>query len=385
MSETDTTFRMKQAAAGSAKKRFKELMNTKPFTLDVMREIMYTFFFREDVIMSWENLFNQVEVTGEPLLMEDIQQFKSDARAQFAQKLTYEVDPTSRVAMMGAQEEIGDVSWYVIRPDVLVANFKETGTYGCIYGVPRSGKTSFATKLSKIFAGQGMTVLTNIKMQNHPDKVVYVTTLSELIYYMITEDTWVCILDETGSYIEKKRAMAQRNIDFENLARFIGKLGGRLIMATHNYERDIPTKLQDFITETYWKRSKKRVKVDLNKEGGHVKFHQTIGNIPDATDSNGNPIYITEDISGLKFDVDLDKLLSEIPDQRGERQNEFVLEWLKEQEKERDRPSPEKIGGMVAKYAFDNNCSVKKAAQFIANKVGLAASTVRDYYYKERK
>lgn len=374
---------MKQSAAAQAKEQFKLLMHERPFDIEIMREIMYTFFVRDDIIRAWERFFNKVETGEVQILREDKMNFKSDARQQFAEKLTFQVDPVSRVSMMGSKEDRNDTSWHVIRPDALVANFRDNGTYGVIYGVPRSGKTSLATMLMRIIRDEwGITPITNIKL-NDGKGICYVTKVSELIRAMVEEDEWIIVLDETGTYIDRKKPMQRTNIDFENLARFMGKLRGRMIMATHDYERDVPPKLQNFITEKYWKRSKKRVRVDLTKDGGHIKMHQTIGNVPDAVDSNGKPIYMTEDISGLKFDVDISELLDDIPETRGHRQEEYIIEWLNKKEEEANRPSPTDIRDMVKEMVDDKNISVSDACERVADKVGLQVGTVRNYYYKK--
>ena len=190
---------------------------------------------------------------------------------------------------------------------MLLQNFKRGGTYGCIWGLPRTGKTSLAVNFIELFIGDTQFhVLTNITIKEDMEQVHQCSTLSELVRQMATNRDWVCILDETGTFVHKKRALSNENIDFENLGRFIGKLGGRLIMITHDMARDVPPILQSWMSEQYRKLDLTSMVAILNKPGG-LRMNRLISNIPDCSLS-----FITEDITSLNFDVSIKALLSDI-------------------------------------------------------------------------
>jgi hypothetical protein len=131
---------------------------------------------------------------------------------------------------------------------------------------------------------------------------------------MVLHKKWICILDETATYIPKQRAMSETNIDFVNLCRFVGKLGGRLILITHDFDRDIPTILQTFISERYEKIDLDKMQVTLGRQGGYIKMYETIRDIPDAELK-----FITEDITSVDFDISVAKLLQDIQESKTEK------------------------------------------------------------------
>jgi len=322
-----TLFYMKRSAAGSAKRQFDLLMSERPFANETKFEIMRNFFIDSDVVEDWCNLLNKIDshgITNEKQKQIDFE-FKKDATIQYTKKMTYQLDPTSRLLVMGATDEKEESNWVMRFPDCLVSNFKLEGTYGAITGLPRSGKTSLATSFMELMYNTlGLNTITNIKIQNSPKYVTYVTRISDLIKAMIETENWVAILDETAVYIPRKRPLAKRNVDFELLARFIGKLHGRLILITHDFDKDIPPLLQTWISERYHKKGLTNVKVDLAKSGGVIKMHKLIQNVPDTTLE-----FIHRDISGIKFDVSIEELMQYIPEGGGDKQIDMIKKFLK--------------------------------------------------------
>jgi len=402
-SESLKVWYRKEYATQGAKHEFERHMSM-PMTLDNMEYIIRYFFVDQDVMADWletirairiikDNIndgneirkiivpvgHDEIELTAENI--DEVKKnldylFRIDANIQYAKKITYEVDPTSRVLFMsGSQEQEPDLSWYMIRPEIFTYNFQYSGTYGCIYGSPRSGKTDFACKLMEIFGKKKYQIITNIKINNAPNYIHYTTLISDTIRYMFQYDKWVMILDETGKDIPKRRALSDRNINFENLARFIGKLGGRVILITHSFERDVPTLIQDWTTEKYLKKSKKRLWVDLEKDEG-IKMHKLFGDVEPTTLE-----FITEDISGIAFDIDIKALFEKISMGNGKRQKEIALKFI--ENKKKKKCSPEEIADMVKEKA--RRQSVTEACREVAKKVKLSIETVRSYYYNFSK
>ena len=306
--ESETVFKMKRSAAGAVKANFNKFMEKESFSILDIEEVIRLFFIDEDIIRSWYAVINKLRDDGKYILPKKLEnKFREDANTQFAKKCTYELDPTARLLVMGATDMYDEISFFMRFPDCIVSNFKLPGTYGCIEGVPRSGKTSFACTLMPIFHDVfKIDTITNIVINNAPSYIHQVKKLSDLVVKMDELKRWVCILDETGTFVGRKRALSTENVDFENLARFIGKMGGRMIMITHSFQYDIPTLLQTWITERYKKLDKDRVLVRLERDGGFVKMNRILKDVPDS-----DLEYITEDITSLEFDISIKKLLEQ--------------------------------------------------------------------------
>ena len=363
--ESQTVFNMKRSAAGAVKANFNKFMEKEFFSITDVEEVLRLFFIDDDIIRSWYSVINRLRKQHDYKLPESLEyKFREDANSQFAKKCTYELDPTARLLVMGATDMYDDVNYFMRFPDCLISNFKKTGTYGCIEGVPRTGKTSLACSLMEVFNDTlEMEVLTNIAIKDPPSYIHVVKKLSELVQLMDETKRWVCILDETGTFVGRKRALSKENIDFENLARFIGKMDGRLIMITHSFKNDVPTTLQDWITERYKKLDVDRAYIKLMRVGGYIKMNRTISGIPDA-----NLKYITEDITSLEFDISIKKLLEDVQNKVSVKQAlESQLSQKKDSKKEQ-----------IIKLLKKGNMQQKD----IAKTVGVDQSLVA--YYKKK-
>jgi len=312
--DSKTLFYMKRSAAGAVKKKLYEVTNQIPLTIDEAYEALVFFFVDEDVIDAWTQLLNKLKVEqhqnekGMYLPEKVRKKFIRYLTIQASKLFTEKFDTTSRLLIRGATDMDDKLNWFLKWPQCIISNFKETGCYGCVEGVPRSGKTSLACTFMPMFKEHyGLDILTNVKINNAPDYIHYSQKLSNLVRDMDEYQHWICILDETATFAYKKLALKTENIDFENLGRFIGKMGGRLLMITHSFEMDIPTQLQTWMSERYKKLDKETLRIDLG--GKHYKAHKVIEGVPDA-----DLEFVTEDITSLQFDVSISKLLSRIQD-----------------------------------------------------------------------
>jgi len=312
--EGKTLFYMKRSAAGAVKKALYKIVNEIPLTIDQAYEALVFFFVDEDVIDAWTQLLNKLKV--DQVNSEQGMFVPEKTRKKFIRYLTIQssklftetFDTTSRLLIRGATDMDDRLNWFLKWPQCMISNFKETGCYGCIEGVPRSGKTSLACTFMPMFSDiYKFDILTNIKIKDAPDYIYYVKKLSDLVKLMDELDQWICILDETATFAYKKLALKTENIDFENLGRFVGKMGGRLLMITHSFEMDIPTQLQTWMSERYKKLEKTVMKIDL--AGANYKAHKLVDNIPDTELQ-----FITEDITSLQFDISIYRMLQRIQD-----------------------------------------------------------------------
>jgi len=275
--------------------------------------------------------------------------------------------------------------WDMKFPNILISNLKKGGTYGCIYGLPRTGKTSLAVSFMELFiAKTQLHILTNIVLKEDMEQIHFCPTLSSLVAEMANHPGWIAILDETGTFVGKKRALSTQNIDFENLGRFIGKLGGRLILITHDMARDVPPILQSWISEIFRKTELTYMIAILNKVGG-LKMNRIIGNIPDS-----NLSFISEDITSLNFDLSIKDLLSGIQTMKGverDEQKDAILDWIKnnkksakEERKEHEHAinRAEEASKEVSRLV-KNGFSKMKAYNKVARKMGYTPETIRQY------
>lgn len=310
-----TMFQMKRSASGDVVKKFEFLINLVPLPVDECLKAIIFFFVDDDVNRSWVKYINSlkekfISTHDEPILVLSAKarrRFLEDLSAQSMKKFTYEVDPSSRLLLMGAGKIDNTTNFEMRYPDCLLTNFQDAGVYGCIDGVPRSGKTSLATTFMQILGERfNFQVITNIAIDKPPDYIHIVNKLSDFAIKMdAIKKRWIAILDETGTFVGRKRALSKENIDFENLTRFIGKMGGRLIMITHSFEMDVPSILQSWITEKYTKKSLTTMYASLS--GNHFKMHRLIDHIPKEELKMR-----TEDITSLDFDISIKKLLQDV-------------------------------------------------------------------------
>lgn len=300
---------MKRSASGQAQKRYRELINKSPMDYQTMFMLMENFWVDQDKIHAMAKALLKKENDGEELTQDMIMSFKIESTAQWAKKQAM-LDSTSRLLIAGSGDANDYQSFQQKFPECIVSNFRLHGTYGCIYGPPRSGKTDFACTLMTLMMGFNLEVITNIKMKMHQEGIHVISTLSDLVKKLIdNKKQTVVILDETATVVSKQKATSTRTIDFQNLARFIGKMKSSLIMVTQSYSRDVPSLIQDWTTEKYEKLNLKMCKVDLTRNGGHIKLHRIFRDIPKT-----NMPFETYDITGLQFDISIDDLLQTIAD-----------------------------------------------------------------------
>jgi len=372
-----TLFSMKRSASAAVRKTFNELYEKIPLYINDAIDAVIFFFVDEDVNRSWMYFLNQKKQKNEICLTpEERNEFMMDLSAQAMKKFTFELDPASRLLMMGATNVADSINFHLKFPDALVSNFRLPGTYGCIEGNPRFGKTSLAVTLMPILNQRfGFDILTNVVIEEAPEYIVYVQKLSHLVTLMAKHKNWVCILDETATFAGKKRALSTANIDFENLARYVGKMGGRLIMITHSFEMDIPTILQEWTTERYRKVELDRAKVILSREGGFFKMNRIVTGIPDAVLK-----FKSEDITSLHFDISIKKLLERIQD------NVSIEDAIREQlnkveeEKKPKKNTQQQVKAMI-KDKIKQGMKVKEAVIEVSKETGVTYHTAYQYYY----
>ena len=387
MDDNVTTFKMKRSAAWNARQDFKSLVEIKPLPIESCWEILQRFFVDSDIVESWTHALNRLFEDGNLYLSEQQRMdFLSDATIQFSKKATFELDPVSRLLVMGSGSEPETTNWFMRFPDCLVSNFKIQGTFGCIEGLPRSGKTSLGCNFIKILGEVfHQKIITNIAIDSCPEYITQVGKLSDLVIQMVEKGKFTAILDETAIYIPKKRALSGENIDFEALARFIGKWRGNLIVISHSFERDIPSILQEWTTERYKKIDLDKVKVDLSKHGGFINMHKMITGVPD-TDLK----FITEDTTALKFDVSISKMLNEIQDVENYKQKpKRIIEWIKDElehkddKKTRQGVDIDDILNRINNY-MDEGLNLNQSIKNVSNEFNLSYNTIQQYYYRHR-
>jgi hypothetical protein len=302
---SDDTDIMRRTASADMQANFEKICMEYPMKVSTAQHATAMFFVQEDYVKVWNKQLAELESNNETeLTPQQRRVFIEHLNLQYSILVTEKIDPLSRVFVRSYNASKHKINWKF--PQCLLWNFsfsdKSQGVYGCIDGVPRSGKTSLACTLMPMFNDIGIDVITNIKIRNIPNYIHYVKLLSDTVKKMDELDKWVLILDETATFVDKKRALSEGNIDFENLSRFIGKMGGRLLMITHSFSKDVPTRLQDWTTERFTKLDKEVAKVVLI--GDKFKFNNIVDGIPDATLE-----YVTEDITSLAFDISIRELL----------------------------------------------------------------------------
>lgn len=381
---------MKRSASAQMNKAFTSAIQKQFISISEAYELLAMYFVNADVIASWTKLLQLKHENFETYLNgKERLNFMADIVSEYSQ-LRERLDPTSRLLLGGSSPMLPmeKTYWNMVFPDILICNLKKSGTYGCIYGNPRSGKTSLAVNFIELFINTSqLHILTNIVLKEDLEQVHFCPTLSELVKQMATQNGWICILDETATFVGKKRALSKENVDFENLGRFVGKLGGRLLMITHDMARDVPPILQSWMTETYKKLDLTEMIAIMRRTGG-FQLNRVISNIPDCTLS-----FVTEDITSLNFDISIKDLLNDIQTMKGVEKGEqknAILEWL-ENNRKRSKEEPTDIAERRAKLAeekvdalLEKGWSKMKAYIKIGRNMGLSPQTIR-YYYSFRK
>lgn len=296
---------MRRTASADMQVNFERIYQENPLRIDTARQATAQFMVDEDYIILWNEKLNDWEWKDhDRLTAHQRRLFLSHLNLQYSKLITEKIDPMSRVFVRSYNKDRKGISWQF--PHCLLWNFDfsraQQGIYACIDGVPRSGKTSFACLLMPLFHKINIDVITNIAIKDPPDYVHIVKKLSRVVKEMDKQKKWVLILDETATYVDKKRALSVENIDFENLARFIGKMGGRLVMITHNFDKDVPTRLQEWTTERFTKLEKEKMRCILT--GPKFKMFDYVKHIPDS-----DLKFVTEDITSLDFDISIKHLL----------------------------------------------------------------------------
>ena len=375
--DSDRTAKMRRTASFIALRNWRNMINRRPMDFNTMRKIMENYFVEKDVIHSWNVVIEKGRTIGEQFIPERmIDKFLSDCTEQFSVKTNTELDTLTNAFLMGSSTD-GGISINLRFPDCLVSNFKLAGTYGCIYGLPRSGKTSLACYFMSIFDKvQHMDVITNIPIDNKPDWIHLEKKLSGIIRQMVLIKKWICILDETATYIPKQRAMSETNIDFINLCRFVGKLGGRLILITHDFDRDIPTILQTFISERYEKVDLDKMTVTLGRQGGYIKMYETIRDIPDAELK-----FITEDITSVDFDISVAQLLQDVQEATSHKDMLIALDKQLER-KEPHADTSDAVDEMMQLIA--DGTKTTEALRTVSKQRGIKPTTLKNAYYMQK-
>jgi len=306
---TDQIDKMRRTAASEMMSNLEEILIENPMKVPTAIRASGLWFVDDEYIDLWNKKLSSLDRQYiDTLKPSERRVFIQHINQQFPKKLAT-LDPLTRTFAMSYNSKRRGIQWKF--PDCLLWNFDfegaSQGTYGCIDGTPRSGKTSFACLLMPYFDRLGIEVITNIAIKDHPEYIHITKRLSGTVKKMVELKKWVLILDETATYVDKKLALSHSNIDFENLGRFVGKMGGRLIMITHSFDRDIPTRLQDWTTERFTKIDKKTASIRLI--GEKFKFMNYVVNIPDAELK-----YVTEDITSLNFDLSIKELLERTQD-----------------------------------------------------------------------
>jgi len=345
-------------------KNFEEVIKENPMSIETASRSTSLFFCDMDYVKVWNKKLGDMLDDGRTVLTPKQRQvFIQHLNIQYSKLITEKMDPLTRVFVRSYNTNDRSISWFLDFPACLLRNFKDVGVYGCIDGVPRSGKTSVACLFMPIFHNKlNLQIITNIAINNPPEYVHPAKTLYDVVMLMHKLDSWVLILDETATYVDRKRALSSSNIDFENLGRFVGKMGGRLIMITHSYDRDIPPRLQEWMTERYTKQSKKRMRVVLT--GKHYKAFDYIKDIPDA-----NLEFITEDITSLEFNLPIGKLLEKVQDGTPVDVAAKMLVYKK----------PNKTGDKIRKYKKEHP---EETLTHIGNVFNVSITTVK--YHLDR-
>jgi len=371
----ETMFKMKRSASAEVRKKFQEMSEQIPLAVNDVMEAVIFFFVDEDVNNSWMYFINRLkEEDREYLTPDERRAFLLDLSAQAMKKFTYELDPASRLLMMGASNIRDTINWHMKFPDALVSNFRLAGTYGCVDGRPRFGKTATAINLMKLMYQRfNFSMLTNIAIEEKLDWIHHCSKLSELVLKMEEVEEWVAVLDETGSFVGKKRALSQENVDFENLARYVGKMGGRLILITHSFELDVPTILQIWITEKFTKLKLDQCKCVLSRDGGFMKMNKVVTGVPDAEIK-----FKSEDITSLNFDISIKQLLERIQDNVSI--EEAVAEQTHIEKKERGGIDHKQVKAMI-KDLLSNGTTTTEAIRSTAEALGTKTNYIRNLYY----
>ena len=365
---------MRSTASGKLKEGYDELLRKDPLSVQEALAGISLYFVDEDVADTWATKLTQIDKERWMLTADERRLFHRYLYTQFAKLVTYQLDPLSRVFVRGHENESNYTSFHIKWPQCIISNFKETGCYGCIDGVPRSGKTSLACTFMEMFYKDfGIETITNIKFRKKPDFVSYAQKLSDLVTHMEEKKRWICILDETATFADKKTALKRENIDFESLARFIGKMGGRLMLVTHSFSRDVPTRLQEWTTEHYTKLSK--TTVNAYNQGKFYKGLNKIKDVPDTTLK-----FVTEDITSLMFDININKLLSDV--QNGISVKAAIAEQKVEKSNKGSARVPKKALIMAE---FDYTDGKKPDAEGLAKKYNSTTQTIYNIHNKWKK
>ena len=343
---------MRRTAAADMQANFEKVIVENPMKVDTARRATATFFVDKDYIKIWNKQLTKADIESEGFLTpRQRAQFLEHLNIQYSQLITDKMDPLTRVFVRSYTTDHRDLNWFLRWPACLLSKFKKAGTFGCIDGVPRSGKTSLACTFMKILWEEfQLESITNIVVEPRPDYIFYGTRLSVLLKYILERKRWVLVLDETATFADKKRSMSEGNIDFENLNRFIGKQGGSLLMVTHSFDKDVPTRLQQWCTEQYTKLNLTRMRCSLR--GQYYKGFHTIDGIPDF------PGFLTNATTSLEYDISFSAFLNLV--QRDMTPEQALAELTKKD----DKPTIEEQIVQMGRYMTPHQImDVTKAAK----------------------
>ena len=318
---------MRRTAASDMQANFEKVIAENPMKIDTARRATATFFVDKDYIRIWNKQLTKADLESEGFLTHRQRaQFLEHLNIQYSQLITDKMDPLTRVFVRSYMKDRRGFSWFLRWPACILSNFKKEGTFGCIDGVPRSGKTSLACTFMDMFWNEfKLESITNIVVVDKPDYISYGTRFSDILRFILEKKRWVLVLDETATFADKKRSMSETNIDFENLNRFIGKQGGSLLMITHSFEKDVPTRLQEWCTEQYTKLGTNMMRCNLR--GQNYKGSHYVDDIPDYKEGKG---FLTNATTSLDYDISFATFLKLI--QRGKTPQDVLAELTKEED-----------------------------------------------------
>lgn len=387
-------FEIKKAAAQEATNKFWKLMLS-VLTFEKCERIVTDYFVDQEVIEEVMATLQMIKYEGgnpySSMVKDDgmellfVDYFKRIAYQQFTKKFTMFADKMSMVLQMATKlPEDSGMPFFYLNPRVFVENFTKEGAYGVIYGAPRSGKTSFAVSLIDMMIERGLHVKTNILIKDDVD-AFYFTKISDFLKDVVENEnkierkaTWVCIIDEAAQVAAREKAMSNRTIYFTNLARIIGKLGGNLILIVHNLERDVPSKILEWIMQgpgqIFHKLDVKTALIELkgSKSDGFINFYDFVKDIPPSPYE-----FVTGDMAAIKFDVNMEVLWDEIAKAKEyEEQRETILSYLENKGKLKTNKKLEIIKRNKKIYEDYKKGGMNKAQ--LARKYGLSRSRICD-------
>ena len=147
-------------------------------------------------------------------------------------------------------------------------------------------------------------------------------------------------------------------------------------MITHDFDRDIPTILQTFISERYEKVDLDKMTVTLGRQGGYIKMYETIRDIPDAELK-----FITEDITSVDFDISVAQLLQDVQEATSHKDILIALDKQLER-KEPHADTSDAVDEMMQLIA--DGTKTTEALRTVSKQRGIKPTTLKNAYYMQK-